>query len=109
MATATTFAEMNSFIWKFSHLSSMGFNTDIKFRSVNGGKVSVNLTAELGTLFYPFPPTKSSIKPSRRNKRRRRRNRARSQQEATAVVNSTNNYEVYNTTPTTADHDHDHD
>ena len=69
-----TFSEIQSFVSKFCHLTSIGYDADIKFSSVNG-KIQVNLAAELGTL--PCPPSSNKSEKPSRTKRRRRRYQAR--------------------------------
>ena len=74
----STFSEIQSFVSKFSQLSSLGLDVDVKFSSSNK-KVSVNFTAELGNMI-PLPqyaPYTASYKQNYTEKpsKTRRRNR----------------------------------
>ena len=76
MATST-FCEIQSFLSKFYHLSSLGINANISFGS-DKGNVHVNFEADLGSLL----PTMQSLSSKQHQKpskirRRRRRSKAR--------------------------------
>ena len=89
--------EMLSFIEKFNQMTTCGFNAKLNF-SCNNGRVSVQLSADLGCLYpglYPYPRTASfsnqeSVKPSK-VKRRQRRAQARNERSTVVAEIDTNN------------------
>ena len=68
-ADASVF-EVQSFVEKFRHLCSLGFNANLHFEAFNG-RIVANFQADLGYCFPPpLPPvysTAKNIKSSRRN------------------------------------------
>ena len=95
---AATQIEVQSFIDKFSHLSSQGYIANLNF-NCHLGKISVNFQAELGLMYgtpEPLTPflTQRFLKPSqvrRRNKRCENRNTCR-----TTVENELPSNEITN-------------
>ena len=75
---AAVHLEIQSFIYKFSELASIGCNTSLNFTSTQG-KIYANFTAELGHLNSPFYPATNyygmKLSPTR-NRRRQRRQEA---------------------------------
>ena len=57
--------ELNSFVLKFRHLSSVGYDAALNISSKNG-QTSISLTADIGILPtpYPVPPPTSKSTPS---------------------------------------------
>ena len=69
----STYIEIQSVMWKFSQLSSLGINSNLNFSS-NNGKVCVAFTAELGNVTRNMQNLNSS-----RLRRRHRRAKARAE------------------------------
>ena len=90
--------EMNSFTWKFNQLTSLGVNSNLSFKSVDG-KISVNLEAELG-IYYPQPPHVEpqhffgDLRPQTKHARRTRKRKCKPmiinsvKEESNAIVNN---------------------
>ena len=75
-ATNFTDFEIKTFLSKFLYLSSRGYASNLQFTS-SYGNISVNMQANLGSIFPPrCEMFQQKVKPSRR-RRRRRRERAR--------------------------------
>merc|ERR1712142_1175888 len=70
MATSTYF-EIESFISKFTTLTSYGHTADLRFTSLNGN-INVDFKASLG-IVNPFQESYQHVKPSRVRRRQRRR------------------------------------
>ena len=94
---AATFMEMNSFLGKFSQLSTFGFNASLTFKS-HDGIITAKLEAELGSHYSPKPSSnqvssKSQLlkktKPSR-VRRRNFRKVAQSEKSSSKILESDN-------------------
>ena len=94
---AATFMEMNSFLGKFSQLSTFGFNASLTFKS-HDGIITAKLEAELGSHYSPKPSSnqvssKSQLlkktKPSR-VRRRNFRKVAQSEKSSSEILESDN-------------------
>ena len=70
MATSTYF-EIESFISKFTTLTSYGHTADLRFTSLNGN-INVDFKASLG-IVNPFQESYEHVKPSRVQRRQRRK------------------------------------
>ena len=70
---AVTYAEMETFLSKFSLLATHGVDAVLTLNCSSGGKVSANLKADLGYLNASFPPKHRPCKPSRLRRRERRK------------------------------------
>jgi len=70
MATSTYF-EIESFISKFTTLTSYGHTADLRFTSLNGN-INVDFKASLGVV-NPFQESYQHVKPSRVRRRQRRK------------------------------------
>ena len=70
MATSTYF-EIESFVNKFTTLTSYGYTADLRFTSLNGN-INIDLKASLG-IVTPFQESYQHVKPSRVRRRQRRK------------------------------------
>ena len=84
----STYIEIQSVMWKFSQLSSLGINSNLNFSS-NNGKVCVAFTAELQNVIRNMQNLNSS-----RLRRRHRRAKARAEFISEENVNSVQNTDM---------------
>ena len=84
----STYIEIQSVMWKFSQLSSLGINSNLNFSS-NNGKVCVPFTVELGDITRNTQNQNSS-----RLRRRHRRAKARVEFISEENVNSVQNTDM---------------